>query len=100
MAFDRKAMLDRMGYEEDDKPGFIKKRGSLSSSEKPRMATVKNNSNGTVDLGDANGWKNTPDIIEKCNKLGHKKSYSNIGKSYEEIKCGICGYVYRVDSSD
>ena len=48
------------------------------------------------DLGVANGWKKTPDIVEKCE---HPKEGRVIGNCFMELWCPICGYIYQVDSS-
>lgn len=57
------------------------------------------------DLGWANGWTKTPAIVLECRKAGHKLSDKSDapGRPYachtSTVRCDICGYVYRVDSS-
>jgi transposase-like protein len=52
------------------------------------------------DLGYANGWRKTPEEIEKCRELKHNIDYDMIGKSLTKYTCKICQYNYKVDSSD
>ena len=73
------------------------------------------------DLGWANNWPSriwtkpdgtifvekedtTPDIIKQCRALSHTLSDVDIGPPHRGlehvVKCQICGYVYRYDSSD
>jgi hypothetical protein len=47
-------------------------------------------------LGCANGWRETPEIVKNCD---HPKDGRVIGNCYVETWCRICGYVYTVDSS-
>jgi hypothetical protein len=56
----------------------------------------------TVNLGYANGWvyDKTPTIVEICDKQKHKLWSRNVGKCLTEYGCDICGYKYKVDSSD
>lgn len=49
------------------------------------------------DLGYANSWKETPEIVERCKCVGWIR---NIGRCLNEYGCSICGYKYIVDSSD
>lgn len=55
---------------------------------------------GYKDLGYANGWKNTPDIIKKCKAKGHVREYKNVGRGVTEYSCPICKYKYSIDSTD
>jgi hypothetical protein len=48
------------------------------------------------DLGYANGWKEDPEIVKKCQ---HVKEVKNIGNHLIEFRCEICGYKFKVDSS-
>jgi hypothetical protein len=48
------------------------------------------------DLGVANGWKETPEVVTNCD---HPKEGRVVGNCFVETWCKICGYVYRVDSS-
>jgi hypothetical protein len=52
------------------------------------------------DLGYANGWRDTPEEVQKCNDLGHRGYSINRGNCLNEYGCEICGYKYLVDSSD
>lgn len=52
------------------------------------------------DLSYANGWKETPEIVKKCEKLGHKKEFKTIGRCLTEYYCHICDYKYKIDSGD
>ena len=54
----------------------------------------------TVDLGYANGWKDTPKILRTCNKRKHFMYIKTVGKCLNEYGCELCGYKYLVDSSD
>lgn len=51
------------------------------------------------DLGYANGWGDTPEIVQKCNQLGHKQYEKPVGRYLHECGCGACHYFYLVDSS-
>jgi hypothetical protein len=51
-------------------------------------------------FGYANGWKEVPPYIKKCEELGHKKYSKSVGRCLTECGCEICGYTYLVDSSD
>ena len=53
-----------------------------------------------VDLGWVNGWRKTPKVVSVCRGKGHDTQRSNEGRCVEKISCPVCGYVYRVDSSD
>jgi len=56
-------------------------------------------------LGWANGWSETPEIVKKCRELGHQRSDNSDapGVPYKcfvhTVRCDICGYVYKYDSS-
>ncbi len=55
-------------------------------------------------LGWANGWKEDPQIVKDCRAKNHKTSDVDVGPPYRGlehvVKCEICDYVYRYDSSD
>jgi hypothetical protein len=51
------------------------------------------------ELGYANGWKETPEIVKKCAELGHKQYHLVVGNCDHEYGCVECGYSYSVDSS-
>lgn len=56
-------------------------------------------------LGWANGWSKTPEIVNKCKALGHRLSDNSDapGVPYKcfnhTVRCDICGYYYKYDSS-
>ena len=52
------------------------------------------------DLGYCNGWKKTPEIINKCREKGHIGYAKNVGRCLNEYGCKVCGYFYKIDSSD
>lgn len=59
-----------------------------------------------VDLGWANGWKEKPAIVKRCQEqLGHRPQEftPDAGIPYKcfthYVRCDICGYRYKVDSS-
>ena len=58
---------------------------------------MENGKPAVQDLGTANGWRETPSIVENCT---HQLKERNLGRCYNEYRCDICGYTYRVDSSD
>lgn len=56
------------------------------------------------DLGYANGWIETPEIVKKCREqnndfkhIGYRRA---IGRCLNEYGCERCGYKYLIDSSD
>ena len=51
------------------------------------------------DLGYANGWQDTPDIVKACRARGHIPEEINRGRCLNEYRCVECGYKYLVDSS-
>lgn len=51
------------------------------------------------DLGWANGWDETPEIVKKCKEEKHKVIRDDSGNFCHLIKCYICGYFYYYDSS-
>jgi len=55
------------------------------------------------DLGWANGWGDEPVIVKECKRLKHKTSESSDDPPFRRfnwtVRCDICGYVYRYDSS-
>jgi len=52
------------------------------------------------DYGYANGWKETPVEVRACKTIGHEKIIKTVGRCLTEYSCPVCGYVYKVDSSD
>jgi hypothetical protein len=56
------------------------------------------------DLGWANNWIETPEIVKKRTALKHSRTDKDVGPLHRGlehvVKCDICGYVYRYDSSD
>jgi len=56
------------------------------------------------DLGWANGWKETPEIIKKCKELKHETINKDVSSRpgrglHNTTRCDICGYIYHYDSS-
>lgn len=53
-------------------------------------------------LGWANGWRQTPEIVMSCHHdYPDKGTVSTSNRGYENIViCAKCGYIYRYDSSD
>lgn len=47
------------------------------------------------DLGYANGWTETPPVVEKCK---HKHDRKKIGRCLTEYSCPICNFKFKVDS--
>ena len=55
--------------------------------------------NNIQSLGYANSWgDNVPDIVKNCKHT--KKHKKTIERSVTSVTCEICGYTYKVDSSD
>ncbi len=56
-----------------------------------------------VNLGWANGWNKEPEIVTKCKTLKHKPTETSEGPPFRKfthtVRCDICGYVYKYDSS-
>jgi hypothetical protein len=53
-----------------------------------------------IDLGWANGWKERPVILDKCEKLEHDVGYEKgPWNCTHRHFCDICSYEYWVDSS-
>lgn len=52
-----------------------------------------------VNLGYANSWADTPDIVKACEAKGHTPDKVNLGNCLNEYRCEACGYLYKVDSS-
>ena len=50
-----------------------------------------------IDLGTANGWEETPEIVKACTHDTEEKTISNC---LHVITCKVCGYTYMVDSGD
>ena len=57
-----------------------------------------------VDLGMANGWRETPEIVLKCKELKHDTTDKDHGPPNRgldhRVRCRKCNYVYGYDSSD
>lgn len=62
------------------------------------------NKSSTQDLGWMNSWNETPEIVLNCQKAGHTITNVDVGTPHRGIehvvKCNVCNYVYRYDSSD
>ena len=55
--------------------------------------------NNIQSLGYANSWgDNVPDIVKNCKHI--KKYNETIKRNVTSVTCEICGYTYKVDSSD
>ena len=56
------------------------------------------------DFGWANSWQGEPELVAKCREMKHQVSDVDVGPPHRGIehvvRCDICGYVYRYDSSD
>lgn len=57
------------------------------------------------DLGWANGWGKTPDIVKDCRDSREKGEDHDMqghsgGRCVSVTTCNTCGYTYRIDSSD
>lgn len=53
-----------------------------------------------LDIGMANGWTETPELVKRCANKMHPVTKLNLGRCLTEVRCDICRYVYKVDSSD
>lgn len=51
-------------------------------------------------LGYANGWSEAPAIINSCQEQFHTRYWTRTGPCEHKVECPICGYSYKVDSSD
>lgn len=52
------------------------------------------------DFGWANGWAENPKLVQKCRRAHHLGKDERVGRCSTRYTCDICGYTYRVDSSD
>ncbi len=50
-------------------------------------------------LGYANGWGKTPEIVEKCSGKKHVVKSEKAGRCQTKYTCIECGYTYKIDSS-
>jgi len=57
-----------------------------------------------IDLGWQNYWTETPEIVKKCKRKGHKPTDRDVGPPFRGlehiVQCNLCKYIYRYDSSD
>lgn len=53
-----------------------------------------------IDLGTANGWIATPELVKKCTAKKHSPKQTGVGRCLTEVKCELCRYKYLIDSSD
>jgi len=55
-----------------------------------------------MDLDYVNGWKETPKIVKTCNEKGHVKKFKphSMFRCVTVVTCEVCGYTYKIDSSD
>ncbi len=55
-------------------------------------------------LGWANDWTKTPEVVKKCWELRHQPTRNDIGPPYRGldnvVKCDICKYVYHYACDD
>jgi len=51
------------------------------------------------DLGWANGWRKDPFIVTWCKMKKHKTEETSIRMFVHQVRCDICGYKYKYDSS-
>lgn len=52
------------------------------------------------DLGYANGWgDDVPQIRLNCKASGHVTQEETIGRCLREVRCEVCNYKFKVDSS-
>jgi len=49
-----------------------------------------------TELGYANMWLETPEIVANCK---HQRQEKELGRCKREMSCPICRYKYKVDSS-
>lgn len=47
------------------------------------------------DLGYANGWGETPAVVEKCQ---HNPGREKIGNCLWGVRCEVCNYKFKIDS--
>ena len=56
-----------------------------------------------IDLGWENGWTKTPEIVKRCQHLGHTPVRENHDPTWHGldnyVRCDICKYFYHYDSS-
>lgn len=52
------------------------------------------------DLGFANGWRQVPKEVLQCRIEKHSLKFESVGRCLTKYTCEICGYTYKVDSSD
>lgn len=53
-----------------------------------------------IDLGRANSWIETPEIVKRCLSKKHSPKLTGVGKCLTKVECLFCNYVYIIDSSD
>jgi hypothetical protein len=51
------------------------------------------------DLGYANSWGEPPEVVKRCQDLGHKLEGEQVYNCVVEHRCPVCKYYYRIDSS-
>jgi len=49
------------------------------------------------DLGYANGWAETPEIVKNCT---HQQTEVDLGSCVHQVTCVECGFTYKYDSGD
>jgi len=66
---------------------------------------IDSKSNGEItmmDLGFSNGWREVPQIVKDCRKKDHTIEVvpEEQFRCVNIVRCHICNYEYRIDSSD
>lgn len=51
-------------------------------------------------LGYANNWKKTPDVVIHCIEQNHTREIKTATSLVTQYICRKCGYVYKVDRGD
>ena len=57
----------------------------------------------TLDLGCANGWRETPQMVKLCQRSSHVQTDVNPTapqSGIHVVRCEQCGYTYTYDTSD
>ena len=53
-----------------------------------------------INLGYANGWTSTPEIVKQCEAKKHPVIKCTENRCLTRYQCPTCGYEYKVDSGD
>lgn len=84
--------LEKMEKKEFNHMGTVTGR---SYSNAPNVSSTPRGTGPCINYGDANGWKETPELIVKC---PHQPTRRKISNCYFQYTCEECGYTYKVDS--